>query len=228
VLLAIIFAAAPCAAQEAVRPFEAAYVWVWHGLTVAESTLKLEREGDHWIYTSHSTPRGIGRMFSERPSMRSVLRITPEGVQPLSYKADDGTSSTKRAIDVVFDWEHKRIIGVYEDTPLDMPTQPEIQDDLSVQIALLVNVRRGHVPGKLELLDKNQVREYNYQREDETTLPTVLGPVDTIVLKTQKTGSPRFNRYWCAPGKGFVPMKVEQTRGDEVQWTMQIERLALK
>ena len=160
--------------------------------------------------------------------MRSVLRITPEGVQPLSYQADDGTSSTKRAIDVVFDWDRKRVIGVYEDTALDMPLEPGIQDDLSVQIALLVDLQRGQVPGKLQLLDKNQVREYNYLREDETTLPTALGPVDTIVLKTQKTGSPRFNRYWCAPGKGYIPMKVEQTRGDEIQWTMQIEKLTLK
>src|SRR5437870_4643260 len=40
---------------EELKPFEASYTWVWHGMTVAVSTLKLERlqQGkDTWMYAS--------------------------------------------------------------------------------------------------------------------------------------------------------------------------------
>jgi hypothetical protein len=46
-----------------------------------------------------------------------------------------------------------------------------------------------------------------------------------VVYRAQKAGSPRVTRFWCAPDRGYVPLKVEQTRGDEVQWTLEIERL---
>ena len=214
------------AAADELKPFEASYIWIWHGMTVALSTLNLERrDDDTWVYRSKSEPRGIGRFVSARPRMESVMRVTDAGVQPISYRADDGTSSTKRDADVQFDWDHGRVTGVYEDTKVDMPLTPGIQDDLSVQIALMVELLKSRTPEKLSLLDKNSVREYRYVREGEETLSTPLGDVRTIVYRSQKAGSPRVTRYWCAPARGSIPMRVEQKRNDDVEWTMQIQSL---
>jgi hypothetical protein len=211
------------AVADELKPFEASYSWIWHGMTVALSTLKLEhREGDIWIYRSKSEPRGIGRLFSERPTQESVLRATEAGVQPLSYRADDGTSSAQRDADVQFDWEHGRVTGVYEDTKVDMPPQPGVQDDLSVQIAMMVELLKGRTPEKFLLLDKNSVREYRYVREGEETLSTPLGAIPTVIYRSEKAGSPRATRFWCAPSLGYIPLRVEQKRLDEVQWTMAI------
>ena len=210
---------------EELAPFEASYNWIWHGMTVAFSTVKLERRDDTWVYRSRSDPRGIGRMLSERPVQESIIRVTAEGTRPLSYKADDGTSATKRDADVKFDWEHGRITGVYEDTRLDMPLQPGIQDDLSVQIALMVELLHGRTPDRFLILDKNTAREYRYSRDGEETLDTPFGAVQTIVYRSQKQGSPRTTRFWCAPSRGYIPIRVEQKRGDDVQWTMQIQDL---
>jgi hypothetical protein len=213
------------AVADELRPFQASYNWIWHGMTVAFSTLNLEHHDDTWSYRSKSEPRGIGRMLSDRPSLESVLRVTDTGTQPLSYKADDGTSSTKRAINVQFDWDRGRVTGVYEDTKVDMPLQPGIQDDLSVQIALMVELLGGRTPNQFLMLDKNSVRKYHYDREGEETVSTPLGAVATIVFRSQKEGSPRVTRFWCAPSHGYIPMQVEQKRGAEVQWAMQIQSL---
>jgi hypothetical protein len=207
------------------KPFEASYAWSWHGMTVAVSTLELEQQGDTWVYTSKSDPRGIGRMFSERPVQKSVLKVTENGVRPLSYDADDGTSSTKRDAHVQFDWEHNRVTGVYEDTKVDMPLQPGVQDDLSVQIALMVELLAGREPNQLQMIDKNTVREYRYTREGEESLSTPVGNIDTVIYRAQKKNSPRVTRFWCAPSRGYIPMKVEQKKDDDVQWTMQIQSL---
>ena len=229
VVLALVLAISAClsaaASADELKPFEATYNWIWHGMTVAVSTLRLEHQDDTWVYRSKSEPRGIGRVFSERPKQESVLKVTDEGVRPLSYKAEDGTSSTKRDANVQYDWEHGRVIGIYEDTKLDLPTTPGIQDDLSVQIALMVELLRGHTSEKFFLLSGNSVREYRYSREGEETLTTPMGTYPTLIYRSEKENSPRVTRFWCAPSLGYVPLRVEQKRKNDVEWTMQIQRL---
>jgi hypothetical protein len=194
-------------------------------MTVAVSSLKLEQQGDTWVYASKSDPRGIGRMFSERPTQQSTLRVTETGVRPLRYMADDGTSSSKRDADVQFDWEHNRATGIYEGVKVDMPLQPGVQDDLSVQIALMVELLAGRTPQQFLLIDKNTVREYRYTREGEESVSTPLGKIDTVIYRSQKKGSPRITRFWCAPSRGYIPLRVEQEKDGDVQWTMQIQSL---
>ena len=205
------------------KPFEASYAWMWHGMTVAVSTVKLEHQGDTWVYSSQSSPRGLGKMFSQRPTQKSVMRVTDKGVQPLSYDADDGTSSTDRDAHVKFDWDNGRVTGVYEGAKVDMPLHPDIQDDSSVQIALMVELLAGREPQKFQMVDKNTVREYGYHRESEVSIDTPVGKTNTIVYGAQKVGSPRITRFWCAPAQGYIPMRVEQKKGDDVQWTMQLQ-----
>jgi hypothetical protein len=221
----LLVSAMSVAAVGELRPFEASYNWIWRGMGVASTTLKLEKTGDTWTYTSKSEPRGIGRMLSQRPKTVSALRVTADGVQPVSYQGDDGTSSTKRTIDVKYDWEKHRITGVYEQTPVDLPLTPGVQDDSSVQVAMMVELLAGRTPERFSLLDKNSVREYIYTREGEEKLQTELGPVQTVIYRSQRKNSPHVNRYWCAPEKGYIPMRVEQKRDDEVQWAMEIQSL---
>jgi hypothetical protein len=162
-------------------------------------------------------------MFSERPVSESVLEVTPEGVRPLSYKADDGTPSTRRDANIQYDWDKKRVTGTNEDAKIDMPIPPDIQDDLSVQIALMVALMRGHAADKFSLLSGATVREYHYTREGEETLSTPLGTIPTVVYRSEKQYSPRVTRFWCAPSLGYIPLKVQQKRNNDVEWTMQVQ-----
>ena len=217
-------AAATIAAAEELPPFEASYAWSWHGATVAVSRLKLEHHaGDIWVYSSTSEPRGLGYLYPMRPAFRSTLRITNEGVQPLSFKAEGGGANHNA--EVTFDWSTGRASGVYEGVPVDMPIKPGIQDDLSVQIAMMVELLHSRTPEHLWMIDRNSAREYRYRREGAQTIDTPLGRIDTIVYSSQHPGSPRVTRFWCAPSAGYLPMRVEQKRIDSVEWTMDIRSL---
>jgi hypothetical protein len=215
---------AAVASAEELKAFEASYAWSWHGATVAVSTLRLERgDGDSWVYSSTSEPRGLGYLYPMRPKLRSTLRITDQGVQPLSFKAEGAGDS--HDADVSFDWSADRATGVYEGTPVDLPLKPGIQDDLSVQIAMMVELLHGRTPEHLWMIDRNSAREYRYRREGTQTIDTPLGRIDTIVYSSQHPGSPRVTRFWCAPSAGYLPMRVEQKRIDSIEWSMEIRSL---
>lgn len=209
------------ASAQDLQPFEASYAWSWHGATVAISRLKLEHQaGDTWIYSSTSEPRGLGYLYPMRPAFRSTLRISERGVQPLSFRADGGGADHNA--DVTFDWSTARASGVYEGVPVDMPIKPGIQDDLSVQIAMMVELLHGRTPEQLSMIDKNSTREYRYQREGAQAIATALGRIDTVIYSSQHPGSPRVTRFWCAPSMGYLPLRIEQKRIDSVEWTMDI------
>ncbi|HEX4619918.1 MAG TPA: DUF3108 domain-containing protein [Steroidobacteraceae bacterium] len=228
VLLALALAAGPmtrAAGAEELKPYRASYDGVWHGMVVAVSHLKLERTGDTWTYSSSSEPRGIGRLASGifPPREISVVRATAAGVLPQSFKSAGGDNA--RATDLVYDWERRRVSGTYEGAQVDQPLTGAVQDDASVQLALMVELLAGRTPQSFRMIDRNGTREYQFARDGEAALQTPMGEVATVIYRARKANSPRITRFWCAPQQGYVPMKVEQTKGDDVQWTMEIRSL---
>jgi uncharacterized protein DUF3108 len=222
---------APVAAQDtaavaAPAPFEAVYAWKWHDITVAVSTLRFEQvDGSTWRSSSSSEPRGLGRLYPIRPKLQSLMRVDSDGVRPLHYQAEDGTAGNSRGANVRFDWDAMHASGTYNGTAIDLALHPGVQDDLSVQIAMLAAVRAGHVPQNLSIIDRNTIRDYDYRQLAPQQIMTALGAVDAVVYSSQHPGSPRITRFWCAPEHGYVPLKVEQRIGDDVQWSMEIMRL---
>lgn len=220
-------ATATAGAQE-LQPFSARYSFEWHGMTAGEATLKLEHDlGDRWTYRSSTAPRGWGRLFRSRPIVtESLLQQTATGMRPLRYRADDGSDSTDKDLALDFDWEQGRVTGLAGDRRLDMAVPEGTQDDLSVQIALMVELLAGHAPESFRVFDEKGVREYRYVHEGSETLDTPLGKVATEVYRSQRDRSPRATRFWCAPAYGFLPMRVEQRRKGELEWNMEILRLS--
>ena len=207
------------------KPYQATYTGIWRGMTVAVSNLKLEHTGDNWTYSSRSEGRGLGRFVSDMaPNQTSLVRVTATGVEPQSYQSGGGGSASA-SIELKYDWQAHRVSGNYQGTPVDLPLTPQVQDDGSVQLALMVELLAGRTPQSFQLIDKNSVREYKFAREGEATVKTPMGDVSTVVYRAQKTYSPRITRFWCAPDRGYIPMKVEQKKGDDVQWTLQIQGL---
>jgi Protein of unknown function (DUF3108) len=225
IVAAVLLAGTRSAAADELRPYTATYNGIWKGMTVAVSTLKLEQTGDTWKFSSSSEPRGLGRMASGvfPPLQVSVVRVTNQGVQPQSFKSSGGDPGN--SIELNYDWQTHRVRGIYEGTMVDLPLTPQVQDDGSVQLGLMVELLAGRTPPTVQLIDKNSVREYDFSRDGEETIQTPIGDVHTVIFKSQKKYSPRITRFWCAPDRGYVPMKVQQKKGDDVQWTLEIQSL---
>lgn len=223
--LALALALSGTAHGDELKPYQATYAGIWHGTTVAVSHLKLERTGDSWTFSSRSEPRGIGRLAANvfPPLQVSVVRVSGGDLQPLSFKSSGGSAS--KATDLNYDWQAHRVTGSYEGTRVDLPLTPQVQDDGSVQLSLMVKLLAGRTPTTVQLIDNNSVRDYQFAREGDARLSTPLGEIATVVYRSQKANSPRVTRFWCSPERGYVPMKVEQTKGSDVQWTLEIQSL---
>ena len=54
--------------------------------------------------------------------------------------------------------------------PVDLPIEAGVQDDLSIQVALMQELLRGRTPSTFRLLDRNVIKDYQYTPEGTAKL----------------------------------------------------------
>jgi hypothetical protein len=201
----------------------------WHGMGAGTSVLELTRKGPtEFTYKSSNTARGLFRLaLPDTITQVSNFSIANGQVVPSTYVGDDGSSDTSRDVSLKFDWEARKVTGVAENKPVDLPLIPGVQDGLSVQIALMCALAAGEAPQSFKMIDKDEIKEYQYTHEGAEKVDTPVGKLDTVIYRSQKAGSSRATRLWIAPSLGYLPVRAEQAKNGkrELQLTMRaVER----
>jgi hypothetical protein len=217
---------ASAATDEALRPFESSYAIIWRGFTAGISSFALRQDpSGQWIYVSRNQPHGLFRLVPKASlTLTSRMSVDAGGVRPLEFTAADPDDGKLQA-QVRFDWGALRASGVVEGKAIDMPLHAGVQDDLSIQVAMMQALANGQMPAGISLFDKNGIRDYEYTRVGAETLQTPLGPLPTVIYRSHKANSPRSNRYWCAPELGFVPVQAEQQYNGKVELVIKLQSI---
>jgi hypothetical protein len=226
-ILAVAASTACFAVEDALQPFTGTYAVEWRGMNAGTSTLELIRlGGNDYSYRSRNVARGFFRLaFPDAITQTSNFSLVDGVVRPASYRADDGSTNKKRAIALDFDWNAMRVTGMAEGKPVDQPLKPGTQDSLSVQIALLRELAAGRLPRQFWLINKDEVTNYDYVREGTEILDTPLGKLETVMYRSQRTGSSRTTRLWFAPSLGYLPVRAQQLRRGKPEFALTIRAL---
>jgi len=208
------------------RPFQTSYAFITFGMNAGTASFELRHEdGAEWTYSTKTEPRGIFHMIARATaSGTSRMSIGPEGVRPLRFEFTEGNAASG-VTRLNFDWQANHARGKVEGQDIDLVLHPGVQDDLSIQVALISALAADAAPSGFSVFDKNGIRDYSYTREGTAMLKTPLGEISTVIYRSQRSGSPRSTRYWCAPEYGYIPVRAEQRRLDEVQCTMELRSL---
>ena len=217
---------AAVATSSALRPYQASYAFLWRGINAGTSNFALQQQSTgEWLYVSRNQPRGLFKWVpSAAMTLTSRISVDANGVRPLLFTAHENDETALQA-EVHFDWASNRATGAVEGERVDMALRTGVQDDLSVQIAFIYALANGQSVQDISVFDKQGIRDYAYTRVGEETLHTPVGDIATVVYRSQRAHSPRSTRFWCAPQYGFIPMRAEQRRDDQVEWTMKLRSI---
>lgn len=206
------------------QPFKITLDVEWRGMGAGTSTLELTRQSPtEYTYRSSNTARGLFKLaIPDTITQVSHLSVVDGKVRPSSYIGDDGSSSTEKDVSLKFDWAAMRVTGTAEDKPVDAALTPGVQDSLSVQVALMCALAAGESPKTFQLIDKDEVKEYQYTHERNETLDTPVGKLDTVVYTSQRKGAKRLTRLWIAPSLGYLPVRAEQVNKGKRELQLQL------
>jgi hypothetical protein len=217
-------AAVPAADESGIAPFIAHYEASWKGISVGTSDIQLTKgdEPGHYQYTWTITAHGVARLaYHDDLVQRSWLNLVGDHVRPNKYYGKEGAST----VEIDFDWQNKRATGVSETKPVDLKLQEGTQDVMSIQVEVMLDLKRGNLPNTFQIIDKDQLKEFDYTQEGHAKLRTAIGELDTVIVTSQRAGNNRLLRMWFAPSLGFVPVQAERSRDGKLEIAMRIKRV---
>jgi hypothetical protein len=166
--------------------------------------------------------RGVFRIvYSNDVIQKSWFSVVRSHVRPDKYRAQDGASTAS----IDFDWDAGRARGESEKKPVDLKLDQGAQDVMSIQVEVMLDLEHGDLPTTFRILDKDEIKDFEYTQEGNARLRTALGELDTVIVSSRHVGSNRVLRMWFAPSQGFVPVLAERSRDGKVEFTMKIKTL---
>lgn len=213
----------PSAADAGIAPFSAHYLADWKSINVGTSDLELKQDAEpgHYLYTWTITARGIFRLYRDEVTQKSWLSIIANHVRPDKYRAEDGKSS----VSLDFDWDAGAVRGTSENKAVDFKLKDGVQDVMSIQVEVMLDLKNGNLPKTFQIIDKDKPKEFMYDQEGTASIRTALGRLDTVIVASRQTGNNRILRMWFAPSLGFVPVQAERTRDGKLEFAMRIKTL---
>lgn len=214
-------------APDTLQPFTAVYAVKYSALSVGTSRLELRRDTapGQWVVESTASASGLARLIASGPvRQKSWLVVDDAAVRPLRFRFDDGMARTEEDLSLDFDWAAGRVTGTAKGKLVDLATEPNAQDPVSIQIATMVALMRGAALGEIPLIEGPRVKRYAYRYEGSERLDTEAGTFDTVVYRSSREGSDRETRLWLAPALGYLAVQAEQQRRGRRLFSMYLKR----
>jgi hypothetical protein len=208
--------------ETGIAPFVAHYEASWKGISVGTSEIQLTRgtEPGEYLYIWTITARGIFRIAYQHDLVqKSWLKMSGDHVRPDKYFGQEGSQT----VELNFDWHDMRATGLSETKPVDIKLPDGAQDVMSSQVEVMFDLKNGNLPKTFQIIDKDQLKEFNYTQEGTAKIRTAIGELDTVIVTSQRTGNNRILRMWFAPSLGFVPVQAERSRDGKVEIAMRIK-----
>lgn len=226
VLAALFLAMAlPVAAAESALPeLRLSYSASWGGIGLGEIVITLNRgeEPGCYRYESRSDPVGLVRMFYGKPRELSEFCIKDGKVVPKRFSFFSSKGADK---DFTLTFEPGKVTD-HKGKVREIP--PNAQDRFGIQQAVRLWVL-GQVgakePGTVEFaqVDDRRIRHYRFAITAYEKVEVPAGTFETILV--QRIDDPRkTSKFWLAPERDYMPVKVETGRDGDADLRMVLRR----
>ena len=204
--------------------YEATYVFSKNGLDFAKSNHKMVYDDIKKRWCLYTKSRTIG-IFSIKRDIRE------ESSCFITELADKYNNTNEKISIITLDYSYKRDKSNYKDTIKSRRIDNNLVTSLSktnikhskeISIDRLVAQIFGYSFDKVKVSDKGREREYRFRHIKNEDIETVLGNLQTMVIKKEINGSKRSTITWYSFEYSFLPVKIEQYRLDKLMFTATI------
>lgn len=198
-------------------------------LLQADGTLraKLENNDGTYTYTLKTEPTGFWKLIANGSiNESSEFEIINDEIRSINYRLNDTIRRNARESEVDFDWSKKVIKGFYKDRVINFNIEKRILTRILLQIEIMHQKQRNNLKDTYLIIDKDEIKEIDITSSNSGKKISVpFGSYDVIEVSHRSKNSNRINTFWLAPELDFIPVKLEQTEGNKVNFEANLVQL---
>ena len=198
-------------------------------LMQADGTLRAKLENKEGIYTYSlkTEPTGFWKLIANGSiNESSAFEVIDEKIRPINYKLIDTIRRNQRESLVEFDWSRKVINGFYKDRAIDIKLEEDILTRILLQIEIMHQKERNSLKESYLIIDRDEIKEISISSlSSEKKISVPFGSFDVIEISHRSEKSNRINTLWLAPALDFIPVKLEQTEDNKVNFEANLVQL---
>lgn len=210
--------------EAALVPFESRYELSIKGIPQGETRMQLEpHQAGTYLYHSLTQPKSLAAWFrDETVREQSRFEVGAEGLRPLEFEYQRSSDRADRSVTIRFDWEKNRVLNSVEGDNWSMPVPAGTLDKILVNLALMLDLQRGLTHVEYPVADGGILKTYRFDVINEARIETPAGTFETVVVKRSREDK-QSTRLWCAPGLGYLPVRVERRLSNDLHYTSELK-----
>jgi hypothetical protein len=221
--LAVSCRAEPLMAGPAPLPdLDYSYNASWGGMNLGQIQVALRQEGEHgcYRYTNTSNPSALVRALYGSPNQTSRFCVKDGRIRSQHFESvlqgDD-----KRSYTLDFDWSQHTVTdqnGQVRTIPDDAIDSFALEQ--AVRLWVQAHARDGTPPtAEFTMVDNKNLTHYQFKFDGHQVIDTPAGSFDTLLM--ERIDNPgKQGRFWLAPERGYMPVKIETKSGGRPSVTM--------
>jgi hypothetical protein len=181
-------------------------------------TTDVTEAGPGFMSTSMIEPTGMSRIVARGVIQESSYFLADEdGVRPAQYRSIDTLSSDDKIINLDFDWREQVVTGSINDAEFRSELDGTVQDRVSLQYELMLDLLRGTASAEYSLLDGDELKLLQVRNIGTKEVKVPYGKFTTVGIQHSKKDSSRITTLWCAEELGYLPVIIEQHRDGKLR-----------
>lgn len=219
----------PAHAAKPPTPFTASYKVEKYKNIVAIMQLSLQLKDDRYIYTSETNPKGLLDLFSnDKVFEQSILQWDAEHQQlyllEYQFKRAEKPKDNQQFTMTWNAADSASCAGIYRKQPFTLTLESPAWDRLSVQLALMADLKDTNQTKdyRYNIIDGAKLSDYQFLLEAEQTIKIDQREYRTLKLKRSHESGKRTTFLWLAPELGYIPVRVEQHKKGELNFSMEL------
>jgi len=188
---------------------------------------KLENNNGIYTYTLKTEPTGFWKLIASGSiNESSEFEIIDGEIRSINYRLNDTIRRNPRESKVDFDWGKNVIKGFYKDRVIDFNIDRRILTRILLQIEIMHQKQRNNLKDSYLIIDKDEIKEIDITSSNSGKKISVpFGSYEVVEVSHRSKNSNRINTFWLAPELDFIPVKLEQTEGNKVNFEANLVQL---
>jgi hypothetical protein len=219
----------PPVMKDPVPSYTAKYSVISRGATVGEAVYTLTRSGQNWEFRAHAKPSRMVSLFIDTEiDEYSRLEVHDGSLRPLQYRYEKGAGKPqdRKMLQADYDWQTGSLNVSNGATNRKLTLNPTTYDPMSAQLAVIQCVKNDCGNMDYRVLDEMELQQRIFERDGTEAVQTALGDHNAVKV-TYRKGSRR-TIMWLALDLHYIPVKIQQFKGKELQSEMRISAVTFE